>query len=127
MAYQCAACGECFRTDGAFQAHRAGRWADRRCVAPGESKRGFGRRPRFPSRLTLASALSYLRRAYDHEPQPVAHLQQGIEFLAALGWSCVWTGDSYALQCRRCGKIYVRPLRAARHHCSPAVDLSEAA
>jgi hypothetical protein len=126
-AYECSACGYYFKTDRAFQAHRAGPQGNRRCLAPDEPRALPSRSPRFPTRLTLASALSYCQRTYDVEPQPTKRLQQALEFIRASGWYCVWSGDAYGLECSGCGKCYERPKVAAKHRCPGGVDQDLAA
>jgi hypothetical protein len=74
---------------------------------------------RFPRVLTLKSVFEYLSRAYAAAPQP-KRIVEGETFLEALGFSCVWTGEDWGLECRGCGMAYVRSGNASNHKCSSA-------
>jgi hypothetical protein len=73
---------------------------------------------RFPRILSLQTVFKYLGRAYSAEPQPGKRITEALTFLENLGFYFVWDGG-WALECRACGKVYVRSGHAANHRCSP--------
>jgi len=79
---------------------------------------------RFPRRPSLRSVFAYHSRAYPAVPQPWRQIDEGVAFLERLGFWFVWTGRDWGLECRRCGKPYIRAGHAGNHRCSP--DLVDA-
>jgi hypothetical protein len=74
-------------------------------------------RVRFPVAPNLRSVFDYLRRAYTAEPQP-KRIDEGVTYLAGLGFGFVWTGRRWGLECRGCMRVYVRSGHAGNHKCS---------
>jgi hypothetical protein len=60
----------------------------------------------------------YLKRAYPAEPQPVRRIDEAVTYLVGLGFSFVWTGSDWGLECRSCMTVYIRSGHAGNHRCS---------